>query len=138
MEASDTSENIVVTGSRIDRRTLESAAPVTVVDPMSDFLSRLQSAFAGNDRRSVMRLIGFPLRVSFDGDVRTYRSARDVERDFDRIFTPRVRASVLDLRLAELSARDGGRLKGNGRIWFGCGSRRCLSSDAVRIREVTP
>lgn len=137
-ETSDKSENIVVTGTLIRNPNLESAAPVKVIDPYADFLSRLQGSFAANDRRAVMRLIGFPLRVSFDSDVRTYRSARDVERDFDRIFTPRVRASVLELRRAELSARDGNRLQGNARIRFGCGSRRCLSSDAVRIREVTP
>ena len=134
----DTGDNIIVTGSRIDRRSMESAAPITVIDPHGDFLSRLQHAFAANDRRAIIRLVGFPLRVAFDGEVRTYRSARDVERDFDRIFTARVKASVLNLGSAEYSADASSRLRGNARVRFGCGSRRCLSGEAVRIREVRP
>ncbi len=137
-EMADTSDNIVVTGSRIERRNLASAAPVTVIDPYGEFLSRLQSAFAAIDRRAILRLVGFPLRVDFDGEARTYRSAGDVERDFDRIFTPRVRAAALELGRLDSAAADGSRLRGNARIRFGCGSRRCLSGDAVRIREVTP
>jgi hypothetical protein len=137
-QASDTSDNIVVTGALIRQPNLESAAPVTVIDPMSDFLSRLQGAFVANDRGAVMRLIGLPLRVSFDGNVRNYRVAPDVERDFDRIFTPQVRASVLQLGIAGLSSHEGGRLKGNARIRFGCGKQQCSSGETVRIREVNP
>jgi hypothetical protein len=128
--------NIVVTGSRIRSSNMESAAPVSVINAASDFLSRLQDAFASDDRRAVMLMIGLPLRVRFGGDTRTYRTAKDVERDYDRIFTPQVRASVQNSSSYELLSRDGGKLKGNGSIWFGCGLRQCSSDETMRIREV--
>ncbi|HET9335128.1 MAG TPA: hypothetical protein VFO12_01830 [Sphingomicrobium sp.] len=137
-EAADAASGIVVTGSRVRSSNLESAAPVTVIDAPRDFLSRLQGAIAANDRRAVIRMIGFPLRVSFDGDRRTYRTARDVERDYDRIFTPEIRQSALALRPNALMVRDGGRLRGNGRIWFGCGRTICSSAENIGIREISP
>ena len=91
------SGSVVVTGSRTRRTNLESASPVAVVtaeDAHADFHAKLQSAFRSNDRRAILALVGFPLRVSFGGDVRTYRNRSEVERDFDRIFTANVRESV--------------------------------------------
>ena len=130
---------IVVTGSRISRPNLESASPVTVIgDPSGEFLSRLQAGLGANDRRSIVGLIGLPLRVNFGSESRTYRSRQDLERDFDRIFTPAVRQAVLNLRPGALMSRDGGRLKGNGRLWFGCARKSCPSEDSIRIRAVTP
>jgi len=139
MEAQDSAAGIVVTGSRVRRQNLESAMPVTFVgDAHADFLSRLQAGLEANDRRAVIRLIGFPLRVSWNGDTRTYRTAKDVERDYDRIFSPSVRQSLIDQRPETLTKRDGGRLMGNGRLWFGCGLRSCSSDATIRIREVNP
>lgn len=130
--------NIVVTGSRIQRRNLESARPVSIVDPYGEFLSRLQTALRANDRRAIIRLVAFPLRVSLDGEWRTYRSPREVERDFDRIFTADVRQAALNLRPGALMSRGGGRLKGNDRLWFGCARKSCSSEGSIRLREVTP
>jgi hypothetical protein len=129
MKAQD-SGNIVVTGSRVRRQNLESAMPVTVVgDPYADFLSNLQAGIEANDQSAVIRLIGFPLRVSWNGDTRTYRTAKDVERDYNRIFSPNVRLSLQDQR--PLTSR--GKLKGNGRVWLG------QSSDgSIHLREVNP
>jgi hypothetical protein len=140
MKAQDSAAgNIVVTGSRIQRQNLESAMPVTVVgDTYADFVSHLQAGLEANDRRAVIGLIGFPLRVNWNGDTRTYRTAKDVERDYDRIFSPNVRQSLIDQRSDTLTRRDGGRLMGNGRVWFGCGLRSCSSDATIRIREVNP
>ena len=113
---------------------MESAAPVAVVDPFGEFFSRLQAGLRANDRRTVLALVGLPLRVSWNGDTRTYRTRKDVERDFDRIFSTSVRQSLNN----QLTARDSGRLMGNGRIWFGCGARSCSSAETIRIREVNP
>lgn len=133
--------SIIVTGSRVRRPNLESATPVTVVgrelasDPFGDFLSQVQGAFADNDRRAILRMVGLPLRVRFAGETRTYRTRQDVERDYDRIFTPAVRQSVVDA--GNFESRDA-RLKSAGRLSFGCGNRTCSSADTIRIREVNP
>ena len=137
-DTADSADSIIVTGSRVRRSNLESAVPITVIEAPRNFLSRLRDAFASDDRRAVIRMIGFPLRVAFGGDARTYRDRRAVERDYDRIFTPAVRASVLNASTDELLTRDGGRLRGNGRLWFGCGLRTCSSDETIRIREVRP
>ena len=72
---------------------MASPAPATAVT--ADFQDELQSAFRTGNRKAILGLIGFPLKVDFNGDTRTYRSRSDVERDFDRIFTSDVRESVL-------------------------------------------
>ncbi len=144
-------QNIVVTGtlirapnvakqSRADQvgYAATPASPLTTTDRYGEFLSRLQAGMKANDRRAIIALIGFPLRVNFDGRTQTYRSPRDVERDFDRIFTPQVRSEVSNLQPDELMSRDGGRLKGKGRLWFGCSKRSCSSGDTIHIREVNP
>ena len=137
-------DNIVVTGSLVGRRNLESPSAIAVVDAQrqsqahGEFLSRLQAGLRNNDRPSLMRLVGLPLRVNFGGERRTYRSLQDVERDFDRIFTPAIRQAALSLSPDTLKSRDGGRLKGNSRLWFGCGKKSCPSDSLIRIRELSP
>lgn len=65
-----------------------------------------------------MRLISFPLRVNYKGGSRSYRDARAVERDFDRIFTPQVRRAVLGQKPDQLFTRDIGAMVGEGELWF--------------------
>jgi len=144
--AAEGDQNIVVTGGRLQTpnvarqgRTDEMgylakpASPEATIDPNGEFLSHLQSGLKANDRRAIIRLIAFPLRVTYDDGVRIYRSSRELEPDYDEIFSSRVRSSVLKQRPDALVSRDRGRLTGNGRIWFG------QSSDgSIRIREINP
>ena len=138
--ADSAAQEIAVTGSRIPQPNLESAAPPKASDASGDFLSRLQTALRANDRRAVSRLVGLPLSVIRDGRVETYRSRREVERDFDEIFTPRVRSEVLNQRPYLLRTREDGRTKGSGRLWFApaCFNAECNPPGQIRIREVTP
>jgi hypothetical protein len=119
---------------------MESAAPLKAVDSYGDFLSRLQAGLRADDRRAVSRLVGFPLTVRRDGKVETYSSRREVERDFDDIFTARVKSDVLSQRPYSLRTREDGRTKGSTRLWFApaCFNAACDPPGQVRIREVTP
>ncbi len=138
--ADSAAQEIAVTGSRIPQPNLESAAPLKAIDASGDFLSRLQAALRANDRRAVSRLVGFPLSVRKDGRVETYRSRREVERDFDEIFTPRVRSEVLNQRPNSLRTREDGKTKGSTRLWFApaCFNQACNPPGQISIREVTP
>ena len=139
---------IIVTGSRAPAATAKSngfaqraeapPSPREIIAPFGEFLGRLQEALADNDRRAVLRLVGLPLRVNFAGGARAYRTRQDIERDYDRIFTPAVREAAADLYVGNLTTRDGARLRGGNRIWFGCGLRICSSEQTIRIREITP
>ncbi len=124
------SGNIVVTGQKARRQNMESRAPVRTVsaeDAEEDFQDKLRSAFAANSRKAILGLIGYPLRVDFNGDVRTYRTRSDVERDYDRIFTSEVRASVLSGQPAR-------------HLTFApqCLRNPCPPGSVVRVRGVRP
>jgi hypothetical protein len=104
------------------------------------FLSRLQAAVRADDRRAITGMIAFPLRVNAASGTRTYRDAPSVERDFARIFTPRVRQSILAQRADQLFVRDQGAMIGNGEVWFDhtCPNPSCSPAGPVRITAVNP
>ena len=128
-------QNIVLTGARIAQ------PPTPAIDPAYRvFLSRLQRAVRSNDRRAVIALIGFPLRVNMEGGAKIYPDARSVERDFGRIFTPRVRRAILGQRASRLFARDQGAMIGSGEVWFdtSCPNAACSPAGPVAIKAVNP
>ena len=137
-------DNVVVTGSRIPAPGL--AAPNALESKAageslySTFLSRLQSAVRANDRRSIVAMIDFPLRVNFASGARSYRDARSIQRDFDRIFTPKVRNAVLRQRPDRLFVRDQGGMVGDGELWFRetCPNAACSPQGPVRIVAINP
>ena len=143
-------QDMVVTGSRIrspdlsDRANRQVAvgksSPLVTIDTYGEFLSRLQSALRTDNRRAVSRLVGFPLTVNMDGGAKTYRSRREVESDFDRIFTPAVKAEIVGLKPYALRTRADGRTKGSSKLWFApaCFNALCSPPGPIRIREVTP
>jgi hypothetical protein len=140
-------QDMVVTGSRIPQPNLESggnrqkaASPLVTMDAYGEFLSRLQRALRADNRRAVSGMVGFPLTVNVNGRTETYRSRREVESDFDKIFTPAVKADILGQKPYSLRSRGDGRIKGAERIWFApaCFDRDCSSAGPVLIREVTP
>jgi len=104
------------------------------------FLGRLQRAFREDDEDAVIDLISFPLRVNYGSGARVYRDARSVYRDFDRIFTPKVRGAVLRQSPRQLFTRDLGAMVGDGELWFDhrCPTSACFASDPVRIIAVNP
>ena len=143
---------LVVTGTRIPRPSLTSPSPVTVVSSERDqissvakrdrgyaaFLERLQAAVGDKDRGAVIRLIRFPLRVNSGGRSQIYPDARSVRRDFDIIFTPRVRQAILAQRADRLFVRDVGAMIGDGEVWFdhACSDSSCSRPGPVRITAI--
>jgi hypothetical protein len=134
-------DNVIVTGSRISEpsraassglqaKTAERAA---AIDPAYvSFLSRLQTAVRANDHRAVIEMIAFPLRVTSGGTTRLYPDAQSVERDFDRIFTPRLKRSILNQRADRLAIRGGAVMVGNGELQLSA------TPGSVRIEAVGP
>ena len=145
---------MVVTGSRIPRpdlqkpsnvsvmaeRSAEPADPARPTDGYGHFLSRLQAAVRGGSKGAVVRLVDLPLRVNFAGGAQTYRDRRSVERDFDRIFTPRVKEAILDQRADGLFTNYQGAMIGDGEVWFDqtCPHSSCSPAGPVRIRSINP
>jgi hypothetical protein len=123
-------QDIVVTGTHIANPALEapSAAKVMVAEqPYAPFLAQLQAAVRADDRAAVIGMIRFPLRVGSA----TYADAASVGRDFDRIFTPKVRRSIAGQRPDRLTVRGAQARVGNGELWLSQGP-------PIRIVAVNP
>jgi hypothetical protein len=136
-------DNLVVTGTRIPRTSLQAPSAAKAVSPeraYGAFLSRLQSVVRSNNHHAVIGLISFPLRVNASGGALTYRDAASVERDFDRIFTPRVKRAIARQRADTLFVRNQGAMIGDGEVWFdfSCPNASCSPRGPVRIRAVNP
>jgi hypothetical protein len=104
---------------------------------MEGFLTEFQAALRSGNRDRVLQLTGFPLQVRYAGGTVTYRRAVDVRRDFDRIFTPAVEASLRQTTSGDLRA---GQASTVGRVTIGtsCGGNRCGSTPALRLIVITP
>jgi hypothetical protein len=147
-------QDMVVTGSRIPRPDLQKQGNVSVMAERSpepansaaptaaygQFLSRLQAAVRAGKKGAVVRLVDLPLRVNFAGGARAYGDRRTIERDFDRIFTPRVRQAILDQRADRLFTNYQGAMIGDGEVWFDqtCPNASCSPAGPVRIRSINP
>lgn len=104
------------------------------------FLSRLQSAVRANDKGAVAGLAASPLRVNFEGGPKTYSDRNSIERDYDRIFTPRVRRAILGQRADRLFANYQGAMIGDGQVWFDqtCPNDSCSPPGPMRIKAINP
>jgi hypothetical protein len=144
--AQEGASEVVVTGSRVRNPALARSDALSVSDSRlhdpayAAFLSRLQIAVRENDRGAVIKMIQFPLRVNSGGKSRLYRDARSVRRDFDQIFTSRVKQAIAEQRFDGLFVRDQGAMIGNGELWFDqmCSNTACSPPGPVRIRAVNP
>jgi hypothetical protein len=146
--------DVVVTGSRVAnpalsreqgfaakaRRSANRDVAAAVDPAYAGFLSDLQAAVRADDRVSLIALVGFPLRVNAAGRSRVYRDAQAVERDFERIFTARVRRAILKQRPEGLLVRDQGAMVGKGELWFDhrCSDPACSAVGPLRITAVNP
>lgn len=89
------------------------------------FFNRLKKAVAASDKRTLAKMMDYPLRVSRD-DIKVF-TEKDFTDNFDSIFTPPVVAAVKKQSYADLFVRDQGASVGNGVVWFTgvCADKSC-------------
>src|SRR5690606_1061130 len=80
------------------------------------FLNRLKKAVAASDKRTLAKMMDYPLRVSRD-DIKVF-TEKDFIDNYDLIFTPPVVAAVKKQSYGDLFVRDQGASVGNGVVWF--------------------
>jgi len=142
---------MVVTGSRVARPNLSKPSNVAVmakrsepagadIDAVGRFLSRLQGAVRVGDKSTIAGLIAYPLRVNFSEGPKTYKDRSSIERDFERIFTPRVRQAILNQEAGKLFTNYQGSMIGDGQVWFdrSCSNASCSKRDPLRIKAINP
>ena len=82
------------------------------------FLDRLKTTARTGDRNGLAALVKYPLDIR-DGDrVKTYRSAAEVVRAFDAVFTRGVMNTIAAAEYESLFVNDSGAMIGDGEIWF--------------------
>jgi hypothetical protein len=133
----------VVTGTRIAEPNVQASKAQKVMPAKPGyerFLAVLKTHVRAGDERAVTKLIAYPLRVNFPDGARSYANARSVERDFSRIFTPKVRQAILSQRADHLFVRDQGAMIGDGEVWFSesCADSNCSLAGPLRIIAVNP
>ena len=147
-------QDVAVTGSRVRAPNMSKQSDARAVaereaEPGDDdaatgayrrFLSDLQSAVRANNKRGVANLAALPLRVNFEGGARAYSDRSAIERDFDRIFTPRVKRAILNQRADRLFTNYQGAMIGDGQVWFDqtCAHDSCSPPGPVRIKAINP
>jgi len=109
-------------------------------DAPGRFLTRLQAAVRADDRSAIAGMIAYPLRVNFDDGLKTYKDRPSIQRDFERIFTPRVRQAILDQEADKLFTNYQGSMIGDGEVWFdrSCSNASCSDREPLRIKAINP
>jgi hypothetical protein len=110
---------------------------------VADFLDKLQSAVAANDRERVALLIHYPLHVVTKDRTLVVRSKTAFIEQYNQIFSPDIR-NVLMSQQAEcvnISAQ-GPLMFGEGTIWFNSFAGRKLSAggefEIITINPLRP
>jgi hypothetical protein len=102
------------------------------------FFASLQDAARRDRREALLGMIDYPLRVNGPGGRHRQHDRRSARANFDRIFTPGVRAAILRQRFETLFGGSRGVMVGSGEIWFDhiCPRNRCAPPGLVRIEAV--
>jgi hypothetical protein len=82
------------------------------------FLAQLQTALAANDKASIAAMVSFPMTQIHNGKPVRIANVGTLLKDFDRIFTPNVRAAVAHQTPRCLFGNDLGVVVNNGEVWF--------------------
>jgi hypothetical protein len=82
------------------------------------FVAALQAAVRAEKPAAVADLVVFPLRVNKPPQTMFVKSRGEFVRSYAKIFTPGVRAAILQQNPAELFHNWQGFMIGDGQIWF--------------------
>ena len=92
------------------------------------FVLMLKDALSRDDRQAVAGLVAYPLTVRTSGKARVVKDRAELLRDYDRLFTPKVREAVLAQRMEQLKATGRGAEIGHGEVRFRCPARLLTKS----------
>jgi hypothetical protein len=81
------------------------------------FLAKFQDALKRNDREAVASLVNYPLLATPDDKIHI-RSRAQLLANFDRVFNPPVRATILKATADDVWGNVHGFMVGRGVIWF--------------------
>jgi len=94
---------------------------------LKDFLDALQTAVRLGEPSQVARYMYFPLRVNSEKGVTHSYGGVSFANNFEQIFTPALRASILAQDPEQMMRSARGAMIGDGRMWISsvCLDRKC-------------
>ena len=97
------------------------------VGELKEFLTALQTAVRLGDPTQVARYMYFPLRVNTEKGVTHSYGGGTFAKNFEQIFTPALRSTLLSQDAAQLMRSSRGAVVGDGRMWISsvCLDRKC-------------
>ncbi len=105
---------------------------------MKEFLQKLQTSLAANDKAAVAAMLKYPFKIYKNGqEKKNYKSEKEFLKDFDKYFTADVKKAVSDATYETLFINAKGIMIGNGEVWMS-GWDEKLNPGPVKIIAVQP
>lgn len=82
------------------------------------FIHDLKLAISKGERKRVAEMVAFPIDVDIGGKSVRLRSAAELVRRFDSVFTPRVVDTVTKQDINSIAFSSQGAMLGNGEVWI--------------------
>ena len=121
-------DHLVVTDGK-GRVRSESWCDSARFDDYSSLFANLKKAITRGDRVTVLKLVGYPLRVN-STKMRLLRDAKSLARSYDEVFTKGVLEKIRNSEPAALFCRNGAAMLGDGVVWA-TGSTTSLAISTV-------
>jgi thioredoxin:protein disulfide reductase len=93
-----------------------SVAGTTSADA-TDFLAKLQSAVAKNNKQDAAKLVQFPLRINQHGKSSFVKSKAEFVANYRTIFTNKIQQVISKQQVQSLFVNSQGVMLGNGEVW---------------------
>ncbi|WP_164472828.1 hypothetical protein [Cohnella candidum] len=92
-----------------------------ITDPAASrkMFETVKDAAARNDKELAAENALYPIRVNVGKVAVEVKTKEDFVRQYDRIFTDKVRKALADQDVNKLFVNDEGVMAGNGEVWFG-------------------
>ncbi|MDB4981318.1 MAG: hypothetical protein JWM82_2070 [Myxococcales bacterium] len=130
VDAGRDTDHVVVNDAR-GKLTSESWCDAETFDAYFTLFTDLKAALGRGDRAAVVKLVGYPLQVNAKRPLSLGNDAA-LSRAYEKVFTPKVLATVRKAEPAAVFCRDGQGMLGDGVIWA------VASSGSAKATVVNP
>ena len=82
------------------------------------YFTKLQKAVAKNDKKTVSKLVYYPLNVNSNGKTKVIKNQKQFIKEYKTIMTKKVKNSVLKQKSDKVFVNYKGAMTGSGEVWI--------------------
>ncbi|BAU28049.1 hypothetical protein DFP93_101125 [Aneurinibacillus soli] len=97
------------------------------------FFVKFQTLVAKGDKKGVADYMKYPVVVN--GKKTTNRTKKQFIKNYDKIFTPKVKKALADQKVEDLFVNAQGVMVGDGEIWFGVSTQKPEQYQVIDINK---